>query len=164
MASAGCARNKLLSISTAADPLILLRKLKFDQEGCDPLNPKRDLNLIEQLNQIFTYWATFEAAGYLWKKHEVTSLTFHLGTTAGWDIETADNGGIAAEVFSAVTPQNNSKLRKDVAKVSRAGVKHKYVFYSCPGYTPGIQPTDTRHPDVMIVSVGIYGDTNPQEM
>lgn len=39
----------------AEQGLKFLWKLKFEKAGCDPLDSKRELNLIEQLNQTFTY-------------------------------------------------------------------------------------------------------------
>ena len=155
--SAERTRNKIHAISSVSDPLILLSAFKYNQTGCDPLDPERDLNLTEQVNQTFTYWATFEAVVYLFKKHPtIKSLTLNLGTQGGSDIGSEDDGGIYAEVFAATSPQSNDKLRKDVMKVSASKSQHKYVFFSCPEYPVGSQKADNRYPDVQIVSVGIY--------
>ena len=62
--------------------------------------------------------ASFNGAEFLFNRHpEIQELTLHLGTAAGSDIETIEDGGIAAEVFAAVTPQNNHKLANDIEKV-----------------------------------------------
>lgn len=160
--SAERTRSKIHAISSVPDPLILLSEFKYNDTGCDPLDPERDLNLIEQVNQTFTYWATFEAVEYLFKKHpSIKSLTLNLGTQGGSDIGSADDGGIAAEVFATTSPQSNDKLRKDVKKVSGSTAKYKYVFFSCPDYPSGIEKSDYRYPDVKIVSVGIYEGSQP---
>jgi hypothetical protein len=112
-----------------SDPLELLKKFKFEKIGHDPLNIQRPLNFIEQLNQTFTYLASFKAASILFEMHPgLTSMTLNLGTRAGSDIESDFDGGIAAEVFAAVNPKSNNKLKKDIQKVSSVNVKHKYVF------------------------------------
>lgn len=79
-----------------------------------------------------------------------------MGALAGTDIESADCGGIAAEVFSAVIPSNNNKLRKDMEKVAASNAAHKYVFFMCPGYAKGEQPKNPAYPDVTIFSLGEY--------
>jgi len=141
--SASKAIKKIRPLLGADDPLDVLKTLRFTEAGYDPLDPNRDLNLIEQLNQTFTYLATFRAAELLFETHGPNlRLTLNLGTQRGADIETDADGGIAAEVFTAVRPDNNKKLKKDLKKVSQAIAKHKYVFFVCPGYQPGEQDED----------------------
>ena len=81
--------------------------------------------------------------------------------TEGTGTETDADGGIAAEVFAAVKPGNNNKLKKDLKKVSQARANHKYVFFACPGYQPGEQDEDSDYPGVKIVSLGIDFQENP---
>jgi len=108
------------------EPMELLKEMKFGKAGCDPSDPDRDLNLIEQLNQTFTYLASFDAAIHVFREHpEITQLTLNLGTQSGSDIESGAAGGIAVEVFAAVTPTNNEKLKKDLAKVSKTSATLK---------------------------------------
>ncbi|MGO9572445.1 MAG: hypothetical protein ACLP5H_33430 [Desulfomonilaceae bacterium] len=148
-------KTRLLEIATTKAPLALLYQMKFCQVGCDPLDHRRPLNLIEQLNQIFTYVASFKAAEYLLDRHpDVRSLTLNLGTRSGWDIETQDDGGIAAEVFAAVSPQNNDKLRLDIAKVTTAVARYRYVFFMCPDMPPGLEHNSLQSGSVQIVSLG----------
>lgn len=130
---------QIAELAGETNPLEFLYKLKFMPSGHDPLDPDRRLNLIEQLNQSFTYLASFNAAEILFNEHpNVHRLTLNLGTKSGWDVETNDSGGIVAEVFAAVTPSNNNKLNKDIARVSTANAKHRYVFFMCPGYETGL--------------------------
>ena len=115
-----------------------LYRLKFQASGCDPLEASRSLNLIEQLNQTFTYLASFEAVSFLFERHpKVQSFLLSLGTASGFDVESADDGGIVAEVFAAVTPKNNQKLRKDITKIAQSVARHRYVLFMSPGHELG---------------------------
>lgn len=117
-----------------------LWRIKVEEIGCDPMNADRPLNLIEQLNQTFTYIASARAARILFEKHPAAApFTLNLGTAAGSDIESEKEGGVAAEVFAAVNTSNNQKLKKDVAKVGATTARFKYVFYMCPGVEKGLK-------------------------
>lgn len=160
--SASKAIKKIRPLLGDDDPLDVLKTLRFTQAGCDPLDPNRDLNLIEQLNQTFTYLATFRAAERLFETYGPNlRLTLNLGTQPGADIETDAYGGIAAEVFAAVKPDNNKKLKKDLKKVSQASANHKYVFFACPGHQPGEEDEDSDYPGVKIISLGIDFQESP---
>jgi len=114
------------------DSLRVLSQLKFEAVGCDPLSPTRRLNVIEQLNQLFTYKASFQAARWLLEGHPGHApLILNLGTKAGTDIESQD-GQIVAEVFATVNPRNNRKLEKDIERLRRRDAPSKYVFYLAP--------------------------------
>lgn len=140
--------SKLLSRSGGS--LEFLFQLKFQPTGCDPLKADRRLNLIEQLHQTFTYLASLNAASFLFDRHpEVEQLTLNLGTSPGSDIETLEDGGIAAEVFTSVDPRNNRKLANDIEKVSRAEAKHRYVPFMSPDPKAGY--FDTASTDGIIV-------------
>ena len=136
-------------------PLEFLAEIKFCRIGCDPLDTDRELNIIEQLNQTFTYLASFMAVEYLYQVHpEISSYQLNLGTRKGYDIE-SDNKQIICEVFAAVDPTNNDKLRKDASRLTGQPSKHKYVFFMCPGYAQGIQTSDASYPDVKVYSLGL---------
>ena len=131
-----------------------LWSMKFSPIGCDPLNAEMPLNLIEQINQTFTYLASAKAAKQLLALHPgLAPFAVNLGTSPGSDIESAC-GSLAAEVFAAVNTSNNRKLVKDRAKVSRTNARFKYVFFMYPGYDPGRQPKSEREPGVEVWSVG----------
>jgi hypothetical protein len=126
LASAEQTQIQIAELAGSAEPMAFLYQLKFQAVGCDPLDQSRQLNLIEQLNQTFTYLASFNAAALLFERHpKVQSLSLNLGNSSGFDIQTPEGGGIAAEVFAAVTPQNNRKLAKDIEK---AGPRHSVVI------------------------------------
>jgi hypothetical protein len=128
------------------DPLEALIRLKFTEVGRDPLS-ERPLNLIEQVNQTFTYLTSFAAVEAIAGIHpNAWPIILNLGTTSGSDVE-SQGASVAAEVFAAVRASNNRKLAKDIAKVARTPFNHKYVFYYCPGEacTPDLSLSPSVH-------------------
>ena len=122
----------------------LFSKMKFGGVGFDPLNPDRELNIIEQINQSFTYLASFYALEVLFTKYrELAPFRLNLGTASGSDIE-SECGGLTAEVFASVTPTNNQKLKKDIDKVLQTNANLKFVFFICPNFELGRQPQFER--------------------
>ena len=120
-----------------SDALDLLRAVKFERMGRDPLDPNRQINsnLMEQVNQTFTALVSVRAVEYLFDHHpEAAPFRLNLGTAPGSDIESLD-GSVAAEVFAATYPNSNNKLKKDIQKVKEKEdtAKHLYVFFHCPG-------------------------------
>ncbi|MBP5996716.1 MAG: hypothetical protein KAX99_00835 [Azonexus sp.] len=154
-ASARQTEVQIAEASKSDGPLSLMFKMKFESVGCDPLDRSRKLNLIEQLNQTFTYLASFNGAEYLFGRHpEIQTLTLNLGNRAGWDIETSEDGGVVAEVFAAVTPQNNQKLVKDIEKVSASTTAHRYVLFMSPGWVAGVYRSPADYGGVTVWSLG----------
>jgi hypothetical protein len=131
-----------------------LWSMKVHPVGCDPLDSEAPLNLIEQLNQTFTYIASARAAKALLSLHPTLApFTMNLGTSPGSDIESDRGGGLAAEVFAAVNTSNNRKLARDLEKVGRTQAHFKYVFFMCPGYDEGRQQNLERQSGVVVWSV-----------
>ncbi len=154
-ASATATQVALADALREPDALIALARMKFEQLGHDPLDTSRRLNLIEQLNQTFTYLAAFKSAEFLFRKHtRITGLTLNLGNISGWDIETHEDDGIVAEVFAAVTPANNQKLREDIKKVRAATQKHRYVLFMSPGHREGAVAHQLAGEEVIVWSLG----------
>jgi hypothetical protein len=152
--SADKALMQLSQLGAGVDGLRALWSMKFMPVGCDPIDSEVPLNLIEQLNQTFTYLASARAVKFLLAIHpELAPFTLHLGTSPGSDIESGKDGGLAAEVFAAVNTSNNRKLAKDVAKVDSTSAQHKYVFFMCPGYDEGRQPKLERSTSVEVWSL-----------
>lgn len=149
------AQQRVQAISTSSSSLGFLEQLKFKKVGCDPLDGSRALNIIEQINQTFTYLASFRAAKLLFQWHEsVGPLTLNLGTAKGSDIETTENDDIAAEIFAATSPGSNLKLKKDIAKVHATDAKYKYVFFICPNIEAGRYETPGSD-EVIVWSLGV---------
>jgi hypothetical protein len=136
--SAIATRETIADALKESDALNFVAKMKFEKIGHDPLHAKRPLNLIEQLNQTFTYLASFRGAQFLFNTHpHLSSLRLNLGNVSGWDLESSEDGGIVAEVFAAVTPSNNQKLNNDIKKVAAALEKHRYVIFMSPSCEAG---------------------------
>lgn len=129
------------------DGLQVLRMMKFAGIGRHPTED-RDLNIIEQVNQTFTYLASVEAARVLLQQHpDAGGLQLNLGTHRGFDIESVSPRLLAAEVFSATHPSSNDKVRRDVTRLveQASDVVHRYVFFSCPEFrTLSRQPAFER--------------------
>lgn len=139
-ASASRALSQISALASS-DALSVLWEMKTGALGCDPLDAEAPLNLIEQLNQTFTYIASARAAKILLARHpELAPFQLDLGTSPGPDIESRTGRGVSAEVFAAVTPANNRKLHRDIQKVLATDAAWKYAFFMCPGYDEGPQP------------------------
>jgi hypothetical protein len=155
IASAEQTQIQIAEIAGSEDPIQFLFRLKFEEVGCDPLRCSRPLNLIEQLNQTFTYLASFSGAEFLFERHPaVERLVLNLGTSGGSDIETTEGEGIAAEVFAAVTPRNNGKLAADLEKVSKSSAKYRYVLFMSPEHEAGPYRGRLKAPGVIVWSLG----------
>jgi hypothetical protein len=153
--SAERALTQILELHDPSDALRTLWEMKFRPVGCDPLDSERPLNVIEQLNQTFTYIASARAVKLLLQIHpQFAPFNLNLGNVGGSDIESIVPGKLACEVFAAVNTSNNQKLRNDLAKVGATDAEHKYVFFMCPGFETGRQPKLERRPDVQVWSVG----------
>ena len=151
------ASNSIRAISEIipSGDMTALWKMKFEQLGFDPIDGVSRLNLIEQLNQSFTYLATIKSLEILFEHHpDLAPFTMNLGTASGSDIESLKPPGVAAEVFAAVTPTNNRKLRKDIEKVSTSEALYKYVFFISPGFAKSRQKSLETNLDVQVWSLG----------
>jgi hypothetical protein len=114
----------------------VLRRMKFTEMAWQPLGEKR-LNLVEQINQTWTYLVSLRAMPFLFARHpDVGGFRLNLGTAAGTDIESVASDAVAAETFAAVNPSNNRKLAKDLLKLARKcpNARARYVFFASPGY------------------------------
>ena len=153
--SAAKTQSSIKKIASRKDAMFFLFECKFNKSGFDPLDSSIKLNLIEQLNQTFTYLASFKGAEYIFLHHKkVKSLTLNLGTASGTDIETDEDGGVVAEVFASVNPSNNRKLRNDISRISLVHAKHRYVFFISPKAPAGIHKSIWDKSNVKVISLG----------
>ena len=148
--AASRAAENLRGLVETRDPLDVLRKLKFEKCGAHPLE-MYPMNIMEQLNQTFTYLVSLDGVAHLLKRHaDHAPFVLNLGTRCGYDIESED-GEVVAEVFAAVRPSNNDKLAEDSQRVHNADARHKYVFFMSPGVAPGER--QSAYDDVTVVAV-----------
>lgn len=147
----------LRKVLADGDSLSLFARLKFAAAGCDPLDLERPLNLVEQLNQTFTYLASILGAGWLSQRYpECLPLQLNLGTASGFDIE-SQCGNYVAETFAATHPGSNGKLHKDISRLETSQAVHRFVFYLSPveaAVTPssGITVIRLRHPSLDVIA------------
>ena len=134
---AGAARTVDWLRSFSGEPMALLKSLRFEMVGHDPLTGE-PLNVVEQLNQTFTILVTLRAVERLIELHpDAGGFRLALGTSSGRDIESVAPDMVAAEVFSATHPNSNQKLKNDLARLSADPARHRYVFFAAPGYVAG---------------------------
>jgi len=150
LASAALAMRSLAELSSSA-PIDALAAAKFARIGRDPLDPNRPLNLIEQINQTFTYLASIAGARWLLGQHpECAPLTLNLGTQPGFDIQSSC-GQFVAETFAVTDPKSNDKLKKDLAKLGTSNAPHRFLFYLSPvtdrrTHDGGVSVVQLEHP------------------
>lgn len=149
------AERTLRTLGTLPSGLDGFRRLKFAKVGRHPLED-RDLNVIEQVNQTFTYLVSFAAVRLLFEWHpEQEGFRLNLGTRGGSDVESFDPRVIAAETFAAVTPGNNDKLRKDIKKVAETASSQQYVFFYSLAVLCGPQEHHPEWPQVKVFAVQV---------
>lgn len=132
------ARTKEWISSHNGDPLDLLRDLKFETVGFHPVED-RPLNVVEQINQTWTYAVALLAVRKLFELHpEVIAYRVAPGAhmSLELDIMSEEPGLVGAETFAAVNPTNNGKLNDDLAKMGSRHERFRYVFFASPRY-PG---------------------------
>lgn len=124
---ASAARAQEGIAAQSGDPLALLRRMKFDPIGFHPLED-RPLNLIEQINQTWTFAVAIVAARQLLELHPgVGGLRLAPGAHASLelDIMSQEAGYVGAETFAAVNPRNNRKLEADLTKLAGRMERHR---------------------------------------
>lgn len=134
-------------IAVQSDPLDMLKRMKFETSGFHPIED-RALNVIEQINQTWTYAVAAVASRKLLDLHPEAG-GFYLAPGAhaslALDIMSKVPGLVGAETFAAVDPRNNGKLNFDLQKLSTRGESFRYVFFMSPRYPhTARQPTLER--------------------
>jgi hypothetical protein len=122
--------------SQNGDPLAVIRRMKFDPIGQHPVNG-HPLNLIEQINQTWTYMAALIATRQLLALHPDSGgfcLAPGAHASQALDVMSVVEGMVGAETFAAVDPKNNQKLAGDLKKMANREEQHRYVFFISPLY------------------------------
>jgi len=120
----------------SSDPMKFLRSVKFEKRGFHPITHHK-LNLIEQVNQTWTYAVALYATKFLLERHPDAD-GFHLAPGAiacqELDIMSIKKGLVGAETFAATSPDSNSKIKKDIKKMKEKGTlyQYRYVFFTSP--------------------------------
>ncbi len=150
-ASAAHAHDWIAGFS--GDPLELLRELKYSPVGRHPVED-RPLNLVEQINQTWTYAVALEATRKLLELHPDAG-GFKVAPGAHMsiplDIMSVAEGYVGAETFATVHPRNNGKLAADRMKLSARPERHRYIFFASPVF-----PTTERQPSLEVEGVQVW--------
>lgn len=138
MVKAAAAKTQAWIAAQSGEPMHLLRSMKFEAVGFHPV-ADHALNVIEQINQTFTYAVALAASKELLVRHPdaggfVLAPGAHMSQPL--DIMSVAEGLVGAETFAAVDPRNNRKLAKDLAKLRTCSERHRYAFFASPMY-PG---------------------------
>ena len=90
-----------------------------------------------------------------WRAATASGSARHERAHAVWRTrDVPEDDGVVAEVFAAVTPANNQKLREDIKKVRAASQKHRYVLFMSPGHREGPVSHQLAGNDVSVWSLG----------
>ena len=119
------------------DALGLLRRMKFETGGFHPILG-HPLNVIEQINQTWTFVVALCAARHLLEMHpDAGGFVLAPGAHAAieLDIMSEAPGLVGAETFAAVHPANNKKLKLDLLKLAARTERHRYVFFMSPRFS-----------------------------
>ena len=139
------------------DPLDMLRRMKFDPVGFHPVEG-RPLNLVEQINQTWTYAVAVAAARQLLLLHPKAG-GFHLAPGARMarelDIMSAVPGLVGAETFAAVDPRNNNKLAADLMKLASRPETYRYVFFLSPRFPEAARQPQLERDGVQVWSIAV---------
>lgn len=145
------------SIAAAPSPTEVLRRMKFEQVGFHPTGG-HPLNLIEQINQTFTFLVALKATEWLLEHHpEAGGFRLAPGAHAAtdFDIMSVAPDVVGAETFAAVNPANNRKLVRDLTKLSGCGCRHRYAFFSAPGFPSGRIQQLEQDPSIQVHCIEI---------
>lgn len=138
-------------------PLDLLRRMKFETVGFHPIEGHA-LNLVEQINQTWSYVVALAAARQLLLLHpDVGGYRLAPGAYASipLDIMSEVEGRVGAETFAAVDPRNNDKLITDLAKMAARREQFRYVFFMSPRFPGSRRLTQFERDGVQVWSVDI---------
>jgi hypothetical protein len=118
----------------SSEPIEFLRNVKFEKRGFHPISHKA-INLIEQVNQTWTYFVALNATRLLLGWHpDAGGFTLAPGATASQELDIMSNepGLVGAETFAATSPLSNDKVKSDVKKMMLRNEIHRYVFFASP--------------------------------
>jgi hypothetical protein len=140
-----------------SDPFEFMRSVKFEKKGFHPTT-HHPLNLIEQVNQTWTYMVALHATKLLLEwHHDAEGFMLAPGANASQelDIMSIKSGLVGAETFAATSPKSNGKLKTDLAKMENRLEKNRYIFFAClqEQYNVTQQHPKLEKPDIQVWSL-----------
>lgn len=126
--SADTACVKIKRVIEQKSALDALYEIKFNKVGVHPIEPI-ELNIIEQINQLFSDLIILEAVADLIRLYPEKKFEICLGNMSGFDVESID-GDVVAECFAVTTAASNNKLKNDSNKLlSKAPAQNRYIYF-----------------------------------
>lgn len=150
-------KKAIEALAALTNPAQALREMKFGKTGRHPIED-RALNVVEQINQTFSYLVALNAAKWLLEAHpEAGGFSLAPGAHASQrlDIMSLEPDMIGAEAFAATSPKSNNKLDKDLRRLSDDPAQVRYAFFYSPGFEPGRHPKLEKVPGVEVHCVDI---------
>jgi hypothetical protein len=123
------ARAQMWIAAQSGDQLDMLRRMKFEPIGFHPLED-RPPNLIEQINQTWTFAVAIAAARQLLELH--ADVSGHASRIPGSRHYERRGWLCWRRNICRCEPRNNGKLAADLAKLSVRRERHRYVFFMSP--------------------------------
>lgn len=139
------------------DPLDMLEKMKFEPIGFHPI-AGHALNLVEQINQTWTFAVAIAAARQLLELHPDAGgyrLAPGAHASQALDIMSEIPDLVGAETFATVHPSNNGKLQKDLAKLAGRPEQYRYVFFMSPKFPGAVRYPKFEREGVQVWSVHV---------
>ena len=110
------------------DALDAFEIFKFEKIATEPLSGNPE-NLIEVINQAYTYLIPIMAVEYLYKLYPAQAFIINWGNIPGYDVESVD-GTIIAECFATTSYKSDGKLTEDLKHLSgNSETEYKYEFF-----------------------------------
>ena len=138
-------RTRDCMLAYTGDALDFLKSVKFQEASHQPVDRPR-LNIFELVNRTWPFAVAVAATKRLLLMHtDVSGFRFapYAQAALNLDIMSVEPGQVSAETFAAVTPRNNGKLAKDLAKVCARAERHRYMFFISPEF-----PSTQRRPQL----------------
>ena len=158
--SAEVAMLSIANLAAEKDAMSFLFECKFHKNGYNPIDCAIPLSFNEQLNQTFTYLASFRSAEYIFKKHpNLKKLKLNFGIESRYDIQSLDTDELQALVFASLNQFSNRILLGDRFRIDNSKAKFKYVFFIAPQHPFSEKTVNLSGRDVHIISLG-SGITN----
>ena len=129
--------------------------MKFDTFGRHPIED-RPLNLVEQINQTWTFVAALEATRKLLSDYPDDEFRVAPGAHAAIKFDIVNRReDVCAETFAAVSPRNNRKLERDIAKLEKhLDIPNRYVFFMSPEFSKTERHARFGRSGIQVWSIG----------
>jgi len=131
------ARAQLKQLAEPFTPEVFM-KLRFEQPFSSPLaqafgrQAGDTMNLIEFMNQAYTYLTGLAAISYLMRTRSTDNqYILYRSTYRGHDFESIE-GRLIAEVFASTASDTNRRLKQDIDRIKYLSNREKFIFFCSP--------------------------------